>query len=396
MKTFFASLGKRKSYVVAELFFVYLALGIGLIMLGSVLPQLRASYALDYQTGGALLSVQSVSYLTVGLFTGVCSVKLGLKRAYLLLYALMPLGFIMLLINGAPLWLMAAMLLTGFSKGAVTDYNNRVMSEYAGGRAAPLNLLHAFFAIGACLSPLLVLLCLRCGDNGWRLSMGIAVALLLAALIFGLFMHMDSEKPTEAYQTPAGGSFGFFRERLFWQTAAIGFFYQAVEASMMGWLTSFYVDSGTLQADAAQVVTSLLWVALLIGRFACSVIAAHHKPWQMILVMCIGIGVFLALMVGTTVLPLLLIGTIGLGLCMSGMYGTSVSNAGDIFIRYPSAMGLFVTLTGIGAAVAPTVVGLVSDRIGIRWGFASLLIAAVFLIIAAVINARYFKHLNSK
>lgn len=165
---------------------------------------------------------------------------------------------------------------------------------------------------------------------------------------------------------------------------------------MMGWLTSFYVDSGTLQADAAQVVTSLLWVALLIGRFACSVIAAHHKPWQMILVMCIGIGVFLALMVGTTVLPLLLIGTIGLGLCMSGMYGTSVSNAGDIFIRYPSAMGLFVTLTGIGAAVAPTVVGLVSDRIGIRWGFASLLIAAVFLIIAAVINARYFKHLNSK
>ena len=90
MKTFFASLGKRKSYVVAELFFVYLALGIGLIMLGSVLPQLRASYALDYQTGGALLSVQSVGYLTVGLFTGVCSVKLGLKRAYLLLYALMP------------------------------------------------------------------------------------------------------------------------------------------------------------------------------------------------------------------------------------------------------------------------------------------------------------------
>ncbi|MDO5142905.1 MAG: MFS transporter [Eubacteriales bacterium] len=391
MKAFFASLGKRRTYVVIELFFVYLALGVGLIMLGSVLPQLRAAYALDYQTGGALLFAQSIGYLGIGLVTGVLSVKLGLKRAYLLLSALLPLGLLMLLTNGAPLWLMTAMLLTGLSKGAITDYNNRIMSEYADGQAAPLNLMHAFFAIGACVAPLLVLFCLGRGQDGWRLAMILCLVLLAAALVFGLFMHMDDERSTDAYQAPAGGGFGFFRDRLFLQTTAMGFFYQAVEASMMGWLTSFYVDSGALKAGAAQVVTSLLWVSLLVGRFACSVIAAHWRPWQMTLVMCAGIGLFLVLMVCGTTLPLLLLSTIGLGLCMSGMYGTLVSNAGVVFNRYPAAMGLFVTLTGIGAALAPAMVGVVADYAGIRWGFASLLVAALLLIVAAVVNARYFR-----
>ncbi|WP_125114412.1 MFS transporter [Agathobaculum sp. Marseille-P7918] len=391
MKAFFASLGKQKTYVVAELFLVYFALGIGLIMLGSVLPQLREAYALDYKTGGTLLSVQSVGYLAVGLITGTASVKLGLKRAYLLLYALMPVGFLMMLLYGAPLWLIAAMLLTGLAKGAVTDYNNRIMSDYSGGNATPLNLLHAFFAIGACVAPILTLVCLQRGSNGWRLAMIAALVLLIAALVFGLFMHIEDERPAEGYQTPASGGFGFFREHIFWQTTAIGFFYQAVEASMMGWLTTFYIDSGALDASAAQIVTSLLWVALLVGRFSCSLIAAHWKPWQMMLVMCTGIAAFLALLVCATALPLLLIATAGLGLCMSGMYGTSVSNAGDIFSRYPICMGLFVSITGVGGAVAPTVVGLAADHVGIRFGFAMLLIAAICLLAAAILNAHTFR-----
>ena len=87
---------------------------------------------------------------------------------------------------------------------------------------------------------------------------------------------------------------------------------------MMGWLTSFYIDSGVLAADAAQIITSLLWVSLLIGRFSCSVIAAKFRPWQMITVMCFGVAAFLVLLVTGTTLPILAVATIGLGLCMSG------------------------------------------------------------------------------
>lgn len=72
----------------------------------------------------------------------------------------------------------------------------------------------------------------------------------------------------------------------------------------------------------------------------------------MITVMCFGIAAFLVLLVLGTSLPVLIVATIGLGLCMSGMYGTTVSNAGDLFSRYPASMGIYVTLNGLGAAAA--------------------------------------------
>ena len=388
MKSFFASLSGRKKLVVLELFLVYFAFGIGLIMLGSILPAMREAYQLDYQTGGLLISVQAVGYLAAGLFTGTAAVKLGQKWAYVLLYSLMPVGFAMMLMNGAPLWLMASMLLVGLSKGAITDYNNRIMSNYSHGDGRPLNLLHAFFAVGACMSPLLALACLGTGENGWRLAAGVALMVLLAGTVLGLFTHMDDGEQQEAVRTVTR-PYGFFRESIFWQTMLIGFFYQAVEASVMGWMTSFYIGSGLLGADAAQRVTSLLWLALLIGRFSCSLIAGYWKPWKMMLVMSAGIAAFLGLLLFGSGLPIVLAATAGLGLCMSGMYGTSIANAGDIFARYPACMGLFVTLTGIGGAVTPPLVGLVANRTdSIRLGFLVLLAAAVFLLVIAMFNAR--------
>ena len=65
MKAFLSSLSRSKRYVVAELFLVYFAQGLSSIMLGSVLPDLRAAYALDYQIGGTLLSAQSIGYLGI-------------------------------------------------------------------------------------------------------------------------------------------------------------------------------------------------------------------------------------------------------------------------------------------------------------------------------------------
>lgn len=391
MKQFFSSLSSRKKLVVAELFLVYFAFGIGLIMLGSVLPAMREAYHLDYKIGGMLISIQAIGYLGSGLFTGTAAMKLGQKPAYLLLYALMPLGFIMSLVYGAPLWLMAAMLLVGLSKGAITDYNNRIMSNYAKGDGQPLNMLHASFAVGACLSPLLALSCMKLGGNGWRLAMGIAIVVLLSAVVLGLFTHMDEVQAAEQADGERNPH-GFFKESIFWQTVLIGFFYQAVEATVMGWMTSYYIDSGLLNPDSAQTVTALLWAALLVGRFSCSLIAAYWSPWKMMLVMSVGIVAFLGLLLLGAGVSVVLLATVGLGLCMSGMYGTSVANAGDIFDRYPACMGIFVTMTGIGGAVTPQIVGFVADASGsLRVGFFVLLVAAVLLLVVSAVNAMRLK-----
>ena len=157
---------------------------------------------------------------------------------------------------------------------------------------------------------------------------------------------------------------------------------------MMGWLTSFFVDSHAMTDSFAQVVTSALWIALLVGRVSCSRLAARFKPSQMILAMAIGQFVFLTVLVTSHSFAGMMIATIGLGLSMSGMYGTSVSNAGDLFARYPVCMGFFVLMTSTGAVVAPAVVGAVANASGMRMGISCLLFAAAALVLMALGNVR--------
>ena len=391
-KGFFVSLGKRKLGVVLNLFYAYMSLGLVLIMLGAILPDLKADYALSYQVGGALLSVQSVGYVLAGLLAGYLPLLLGIKVSYILIQLSVTLGFIMLLISGNPVWLLIAMLLIGVGKGGITNYNNLLMNIYSEGNAGPLNILHACFAAGAVIAPLIAL-----AVSGWRMAVIIGCVCCVASLVFLVlagFSDADLENADSADAAAAGTEegrkkkvdYGFLKEQLFWVTVLICFFYQAVEASFMGWMTSFLIDTGVMEASLAQFTTSVLWLALMAGRLLCSVAARKFRPRHMILALTLITTVFMILLLLNRSPAGLIIATAGIGLGMSGMFGTSVSNAGDIFSRYPVCMGFFVFLASMGAIVAPAIIGVVANKAGMHTGMSTLLVFAACMVAAAVVN----------
>lgn len=395
-KGFFASLGKRKLGVVLNLFYAYMSLGLVLIMLGAILPDLKADYALSYQVGGALLSVQSVGYVLAGLLAGYLPLMLGIKKSFILIQFSVTLGFVMLLISGNPVWLLIAMFLIGIGKGGITNYNNLLMNIYSEGNAGPLNILHACFAAGAVIAPLIAL-----AVSGWRMAVTIGCICCAASLVF-LFLAGFSDKDLETSDKDSDASdpaadgmeesrkkkvdYGFFLEKLFWVTVIICFFYQAVEASFMGWMTSFLVDTGLMEASLAQFTTSVLWMALMAGRLLCSLAATKFSPRHMILALTVITTVFMVLLLQSSSPVGLIIATAGIGLGMSGMFGTSVSNAGDIFSRYPVCMGFFVFMTSMGAIVAPAIIGVVANTAGMHTGMSTLLAFSALMVAAAALN----------
>lgn len=384
---FFRSIGRDNCYVVANLFYAYFAQGIAIIMLGAVLPALKSDYDLNYQVGGMLLSVQSIGYAVSGLGAGFLPLYFGLKNSFIGMTSGLAIGMGMLLISGNPIWLLIAMALIGINKGSVTNCNNQIMSGLAKGNAGPINLLHAFFAIGACLAPVIVLLCSKTDPTGWRLSVLISAFIGALGLIAMTRMKLDNTRSVgKSKQEKAPVSYGFFREKIFWICMLLGFFDQAIEGVMMGWLTSFFVDSGVMSNDFAQVVTSALWISLLIGRLGCWGLATRFRPYQMILAMAIGLLMFIYALVNSNSFAAMMVATIGMGLSMSGVYGTTVSNAGDLFARYPVCMGFYVLLTSMGAVIAPAIVGVVAETAGMRMGISTVLIAAAALVIMAVYN----------
>ena len=390
---FFSSLGKRKLGVVLNLFYAYMSLGLVLIMLGSILPEMKSDYALSYQVGGALLSVQSVGYVLAGLLAGYLPFVLGIKISFILIQLSVTLGFVMLLVSGNPVWLLAAMFLIGIGKGGITNYNNLLMNIYSEGNAGPLNILHACFAAGAVIAPLIAMVV-----TGWRPAVIIGCVCCAASLAFLLpagFSDKDletSDAPDISASAENSGKkkvdYGFVKEKLFWVTVIICFFYQAVEASFMGWMTSFLIDTGVMAESLAQFTTSVLWMALMAGRLLCSAAATKVSPRSMILALTLITTGFMVILLQTKSPAGLIIATAGIGLGMSGMFGTSVSNAGDIFSKYPVCMGFFVFMTSMGAIVAPAIIGSVANTQGMHIGMSTLLIFAACMVVAAIVNIR--------
>ena len=382
---FFRSIGKANSYVVLNTFYAYFAQGIVVVMLGSILPALKEAYSLNYQVGGMLLSMTSVGYAVAGLGAGFLPMMFGLKNCFITLTAPLALGMAMLLMSGNPIWLLAAMFLVGINKGAVTNYNNLIVSRLAKGSAGPLNLLHACFAVGACLAPIAVLLCGKFDASGWRAAVTISVIIAAAGVILMLPMKLENTRAAKSTEKEPI-SFGFFKEKIFWICVIICFLYQCIEASLMGWLTTFFVDSAVMTESFAQIVTSTLWISLLLGRLSCSAISKKFQPKQLLMILAMVQAIFLVWLVSSHSFGCMILATVGLGLGMSGMYGTCVSNAGDLFERYPVCMGFFVLMTSMGAVIAPSAIGMIANVTDIRTGLTVLIVAAVALLMASAYN----------
>ena len=383
-KSFFGSLNRNDRYMIGNLFFLYLIQGVYVILIGSILPMIKEEYGLSYQIGGYLISAHSTGNILAGLFAGLIPLMIGIKNSLMILNLLPYIGFIIALLTGNPILLIFAFFLTGLGRGSVSNYNNQAVSTLSGGNSAPLNALHGFFSIGAVTAPLIALACTGKNSSGWRLTVYIIIGLGIISVITSSFMKMDSV--TYSRSESQKNAFGFLKEGLFWYTIGIMFLYLCIEASVMGWMVTYYEESGILASGASQLLTSLLWITILIGRFGCSAIGGRTSSVKIIRVLSTGILLFLCLVLMAGHLPLMLLGTIGLGLSLSGMYGTTVSNAGDVFGRYPLAMGIFVTLSGFGSIITPSIIGTIAEYTGIRVSMRVLLAPAVVLLIMAIFN----------
>lgn len=379
------SLSRDNQYLVRNFFIAYFVMGMYLILIGSALPEIKAEYQIDYQVGGMMLSVQSVGYLVIGAFVGIVPRYLGAKQTYLILSNLAFLGLVLMMVTGNPVLLLLAMLMTGISKGSTCNFGNQFVSCLTNSDAGALNLAQAFFAIGACVAPMIAMVC----GASWRMAFGIVVVCGVLNFVYSLRMKVGPE----AYRQEQSGKpdFGFFRKTSFWLCAMIIFCYLAIESSVMGWLVTFFVDSGAAGEATAQLLATALWGALMVGRFASAYLAQRFRPDQMLAVMAVGIAAcFTMLMVSRTLIPMT-IGAIGLGLFMAGVYGTAIANGGDLTERYPMCMGMYIAIPGIGATIAPSAVGTLADHIGIRGGMCVLYVLVALLLLVAAINLIYQK-----
>ena len=239
------------------------SMGIYLLLIGAVLPMIRAEYGLSYKLSGIMMGVQSCGYFLAGLAAPLLPGLFGIKKTYLVLVNLAMIGLGLIIFTGNPVLLLCAMLLTGISKGSCGNYNNSIVSNLTGNDASSLNFLQACFAIGACIAPLIALIC----GHSWR--MALLTEIVIGISILGCCLGMKIGK--EAYPASvnkSGLDFGFFRSKVFWICAAFLSCYLAIEACIMGFLVTYYVDTGLVSEENSLSTGEIIKVfAAFLGHF---------------------------------------------------------------------------------------------------------------------------------
>ena len=355
-------------------------MGLYLILIGSALPSIKADYGISYRIGGLMMSAQQIGYLVTGVCVSMIAQRLSVKAVYLGFGILAFVGLALMMVTGNPFVLLFAMLLTGICKGSTCNFGNQLVSTMSGSNASLLNLAQAFFAVGACAAPLVAMVC----GTSWRLAFAITIAVGIVMFLHGMRVEI---RPEDSVSNEDSGTvdFGFFRTKIFWLCASLIMSYLAIEGSVMGWLVTYFVDSGVAKESTAQLLATALWGALLVGRFASAWLSTRFRPHHMIAVMSLGVAVcFTGLMMSHTLVPMT-VSAIGLGLFMAGMYGTALGGSENLMEKYPMCMGMFIAIPGIGAALTQSAIGTIADHIGIRGGMCFLYVLVAVLLVAAAL-----------
>ncbi len=376
---------RRENRLLHTILFAFLVSGAA-AQLGSLMPFLRRAHGLSYDFSGFLLSCQSAGYLISILLAGILPAYLGRRRTVLLTSVWMVAAYLIFVSGlGASPLLLAACLMVGFARGGNTNFANTMVSTLSGERATRgFNLLHGAFAMGALLSPmLLVAAANRWPTAGWRMVAGLMCA--LAAIQVSIYGRMAL--PPEA---PAGGVGGvdkrFLRVKTYWLSAAMLFFYVATEFAISGWLVTYFQDIGVLSADHAQLMNSLFWVMMFAGRMLGAAITGKVSRSMLLIIDGFGLCVFFTLMffsrTGAVVIPALA----GVAFFMATIYPTAFAFGSNCIQGNDLGCSIMMFIGAVGGVLTPALVGVVAERAGIAAGMGVVLAATVLLLCSILLS----------
>lgn len=352
--------------------------------LGSFIPFLRQAHGLSYDFSGYLLSAQSVGNVVAVLLSGFLPAYIGRRRTILATAFWMVPGLAVLTGGlSAPALLLTACFFTGLARGGNANFSNTMISTLPPEKSVlGYNLLHGAFALGALLAPLLLVYAsTRSPGLGWRIVAGGLCA--LAALQVGIYakMRLPAEPQKKGRENLDRG---FLKMRLFWLSSAMLFFYLSAEYGICGWMVTYFQDMGLLSAEASQMMNSLYWLVICVGRVGGAFLTGKFPRTKLLLADGVGMSVcFLAMFLSSSPLPIIL-SLAGAALCMATVYPTVFAFGNEAIAGNDLGCSTMLLIASAGGILTPALIGVVAEGAGIRFGM-FLVAADVAALLCAII-----------
>ena len=366
-----------------------LLFGIGLIMLGAVLPDLRIRHSLDAIEAGTLFSILPIGIIAGSLLFGpVCDrygYRILLATSALLMFA----GFEGLAFTHTAWVLSASVFLFGLGGGAINGATNAVVADISTtGKGADLSLLGVFFGIGALGMPLL--LSVLKGSFDFQSIVAATGFLAMAAAIVFMAVRFPPAKQAEGISMKQIGA--IVKDVTLLLIAFFLFFQSAFEGLINNWTVTYLMERVAAPQTAALMglsiyVTGMTIMRLLIG----SVLRQLSEKRLLYISFGITLIALLLFRLSISMVP----AAAGLFLLGAGLAASFPTMLGMVGNRYPHLSGtafsfvLVIALTG--NMLVNYSMGLVAENFGIKHLTSFTFIELIILVLLAMTIFRRIK-----
>ena len=354
--------------------------GICAISSGVIVSLLQEKYGFSFSTTGMLLSFMSAGNICAAFLSGVLPNRIGIRGTVLTLSAGYFLGYLLTAVTGWPGALIASFLMIGLAKGCALNRCTVLVGTDSKDRTRGMQLMHAFYATGALLCPLII--SVLAGIDVNLPMIGIAVCGLGMWFVFFFAPYQQSGR-TASGSKPAG-SRDFLRSSAFWLLTAMVFCQNAAETSVTGWLVTYYKQQQILTGSLSGYTMTIMWGATLIARLLIAFVIPIRNNFKALFFMGISCTVLYAVLVRMNAMIPAVLALFAFSFAMAGVNPMSTASLGKDISQ--ESLAVLLPVGAIGGMIMPLLVGLIADRAGIQAGMAvNLIPCAGIILISAVL-----------
>lgn len=345
----------------------FIALGLPDAVIGVAWPALRTHFSLHQDALGPLFITVTVGAVIASTATGAILSRIGIGDLLAISCALT--GVALLGYTFAPSWLVlvAFGVLTGFGAGSIdAAINTHAAVSYS---ARLVNVLHAFYGVGAAAGPALMTAVLTAG-RGWQSGYRIIVAIEIALAIAFALSRRQWPPPVVAHEhhrpAPLLETLQLGKTQL---SLLVFFIYTGCEAAAGAWVFSLLFEARDIAMTSAGMAVTLYWCGLFASRLGYAFLPAGVRPAKVIGI-CIGIALLGMMIVIANLHPIVDAAAIALvGFASGPIFPSLISiTPARMGPRHTAnAVGLQISVGAIGLATLPALCGLVAQRVGLEF-----------------------------
>lgn len=349
-----------------------------------ILLKMARDFELNSTTMATIVSVQFIALTIAPAVMGTVADAVNKKWITVIFSGTFAAGAAICCFADSIVMIYIGMAVIGFSFGTLETVTSAALVDaYPQKSGKYISVMQSFLSIGAVSSPLIISLLMRDHGISWRILFGICtVAYLVSAVLFigAKFEKHFTDNESVSVQKKIN-----MKDAVLMAAIAGVFIYIFMENGLVYFIDTFL--DVTMEATQYTAVTlSAFWLAMAASRM----FAGHLQQYKAgIIPACLLISAILlvALKMVTSCNAAIIIFTL-LGAFFGPIWPFTVSVAVERYPAYSARItGSMVVAGGIGGIIAPVMMGMISDALGVRVVFWAL---AVLAGAGALISLKYF------